>query len=101
MACEPGGVGVGGGDAARREKMERVRDSKGGVVTGRGWLRDSVQKMELEPTVALLYLYEKIRIYCRWIQHMREAQAVTYMYFGCVCVCVRACTCTTRVLVLI
>lgn len=48
-----------------------------------------MQKMELEPTVALLYLYEKIRIYCRWIQHMREAQAVTYMYFGSVCVCVR------------
>lgn len=50
----------------KREKMERVRDSKGGVVMGRGWLRDSVQKMELKPTVALLYLYEKIRIYCRW-----------------------------------
>lgn len=59
-AFKPGGVGVRGGDAARREKMERVRDSKGGVATGRGWLRDSVQKMELEPTVALLYLYEKI-----------------------------------------
>lgn len=57
--------------------MERVRDrqrgGRWGGKGGSGLVRDSVQKMELEPTVAFLCLYGKMRIYCRWIQHMREA----------------------------
>lgn len=80
----------------------KERGGKGGS----GLVRDSVQKMELEPTVALLYLYGKMRIYCRWIQHMREAQAVTYMCLWtppacvrvCVCACVYGCGCASEYL---
>lgn len=55
------------------EKAVRDKDWKGGV-----W-REPVQKMELEATVALLYLDGKIRIQVDSTLHERKAQTVTYM----------------------